>query len=124
MAHRDRGGSTPVDGRDPADTPLLAVLRGLEAEGFDQQFNSREGAQIHCYSCDRDFPAEQCAHGPIRRLEGASDPADMLAVIPVHCPNCDAKGAVVANYGPEAQVPDAEVLLALERHSTDVESGA
>ena len=123
MSSRDHQGAAPLDGRDPTDTPLIAVLNQFDADGYDQQFNSRAGGMIHCFSCDGDFPAQDCRHGAIRRLEGASDPADMLAVIPVRCPNCGAQGTVVANYGPEATVEDAEVLVMLDRHASR-ESGA
>ncbi|MGY6501532.1 MAG: hypothetical protein ACXIVQ_11670 [Acidimicrobiales bacterium] len=102
-----------------ADTPLLAVLRGFESEGYTGQFDAREGGVIHCFSCGQDFDAVRCHDGPIRRLEGASDPADMLAVIPVRCPNCSTLGTLVTNYGPEATVADAEVLVALERESRE-----
>ncbi len=108
-------GSSPGYGRDPMDTPLLAVLRRYEQDGYTGQFDAREGAIVHCFSCGSDGPATTCRHGAVRRLEGASDPADMLAVIPVRCPECDVLGVVVANYGPEATVADAEVLTALER---------
>jgi hypothetical protein len=123
MSSRDHQGATPVDGRDPTDTPLLAVLSQLEADGFDQQFNSRPNGMIHCFSCGQDTPAQDCAHGPVRRLEGASDPADMLAVIPVKCPHCGVQGTIVANYGPETTVEDAEVLVALDRHTASGEAG-
>jgi hypothetical protein len=123
MSERDPQGSTPDAGRDPMDTPLLAVLRRYEADGFTGQFGSREGARIHCFSCGGDFAAETCRHGSVRRLEGASDPADMLAVIPVRCPGCGVRGVVVANYGPEAGVADADVLVALDREPTKGEAG-
>lgn len=47
------------------------------------------------------------------RVEGASDPDDMAAVVAVTCPRCSAKGALVLKYGPEASGADADVLLAL-----------
>ena len=108
-------GAEPLPSQDPADASLLSVLRELEAEGYTAQFGPREGGTIHCFSCRQDFPAERCAHGDIRRLEGTSDPADMLAVIPVRCPNCEARGPLITNYGPEATLADADVLLELER---------
>jgi hypothetical protein len=115
---RDLQGSTPDVGRDPSDTPLLAVLRMYEAEGYTAQFDSRDGGLVHCFTCGADNPAEGCRHGELQRLEGASDPADMLAVVPVRCPDCNARGVLVANYGPEASAADAEVLRSLERDPT------
>lgn len=115
MSERHDQGSSPGIGRDPTDTPLIAVLRRYEADGYTAQFDARDGAVVHCFSCGADNPAAECRHGTVGRLEGASDPSDMLAVIPVRCAACGALGTVVANYGPEATVPDAEVLTALER---------
>jgi hypothetical protein len=50
----------------------------------------------------------------MHRLEGASDPADMLAAVAATCPTCGTRGVLVANYGPEAMIEDADVLRALE----------
>ena len=38
---------------------------------------------------------------------------DMLAVLPVHCPECATNGTLVLAYGPEAAEEDSEVLAAL-----------
>jgi hypothetical protein len=120
---RDPQGSTPEAGRDPMDTPLLTVLRQFEADGYTAQFDAREGGFLHCFSCGEDSAAAACRHGEVRRLEGASDPADMLAVVPVRCVHCGAAGVVVANYGPEASAADADVLVALDREPTKGEAG-
>ena len=42
----------------------------------------------------------------LRRLEGASDPDDMLAVVAVECANCGLRGSLVLNYGPTATEDD------------------
>lgn len=123
MPDRDQPGPTPVVGRDPMDTPLLAVLRRYEEDGYRAQFDAREGGVVHCFTCGEDVPAASCRHGSVRRLEGASDPADMLAVVPVRCPSCGALGVVVANYGPEASLADAEVLSELDRASPQTRDG-
>ena len=49
------------------------------------------------------------------RLEGASDPADQLIVVPLACPVCGARGTFVAHYGPEASLEEADVLAVLSR---------
>jgi hypothetical protein len=49
----------------------------------------------------------------LRRLEGASDPDDMLAVVAVECRNCGLRGSLVLNYGPTATEEDEAVLLGL-----------
>jgi len=102
----------------PVDTPLLVVLQALELEGFTSQFDACADGTVRCLTCGATLPAAEVAAGDIRRLEGASDPADMLAVVPMRCARCGAAGVLVANYGPEATVADAEVLRHLETSGT------
>jgi len=58
--------------------------------------------------------AEVVAVDALRRLEGASDPDDMIVVAAVSCPKCGAKGTLVLKYGPEATPEESEVLRSLE----------
>ena len=103
---------TPGD--PPAETQTLrAVIRELEHDGYTGQFAARAGGQVRCFSCDREFAPERTTVETLRRLEGASDPDDMLAVLPVTCPNCSTRGTLVLAYGPEASMEDSEVLAAL-----------
>ena len=58
-------------------------------------------------------PAAEAPVLELRRLEGASDPDDMLAIAAIECPNCAHRGSLVLNYGPTATAEDSAVLLAL-----------
>ena len=49
------------------------------------------------------------------RLEGASDPADMMMVVPTTCPECGARGSLILHYGPAASAEEADVMAALSR---------
>ena len=100
---------------DPAsDEPTLrGVLAGLEADGYTGQLGARPGGVIRCFSCRHEFPASTVETPTLRRLEGASDPDDMLAVLAVRCPSCATPGTLVLAYGPEAAIEDSEVLAAL-----------
>jgi hypothetical protein len=56
----------------------------------------------------------------LRRLEGESDPADMVAVVALTCPACGAQGTVVLGYGPMADGHEADVLRGLrDERSTE-----
>jgi hypothetical protein len=101
--------------RDPSDPSLLSVVDELAQQGDDGQFVAREGGQLLCLTCRNEFPAKGQQADRVRRLEGASDPADMVIVIPLECPVCHARGALTAHYGPEASAEEAEVLVAMER---------
>jgi hypothetical protein len=96
------------------DETILEVLGELESLGFTGQFMPREGGQVECLTCHRLSPADETVFRHLRRLEGASDPADMLAVVGLACPHCSAQGTAVLGYGPEATALDTEVLEQLE----------
>jgi hypothetical protein len=96
------------------DETILDVLADLESLGFAGQFMPRDGGQVECLTCHRLSPADDTVFRHFRRLEGASDPADMLAVVGLACPHCDALGTAVLGYGPEASAVDTEVLELLE----------
>jgi hypothetical protein len=50
----------------------------------------------------------------LERLEGASDPDEMLAVCAVECPECQAHGTLVLTYGPETTFEDGRILPRLQ----------
>ena len=57
----------------------------------------------------------------LRRLEGASDPDDMMAVVALECGVCGAAGTMVLGYGPSATAADSDVLRSLRDHRDDGE---
>ncbi len=92
---------------------LVSILDDLDEQGYCGQFGVREDATVSCLTCRRTYPAGELRVETLRRLEGASDPDDMLVVAPVVCPRCEAQGSLVLNYGPEASPEESLVLLAL-----------
>ncbi|GAC1528377.1 MAG: hypothetical protein NVS3B12_00240 [Acidimicrobiales bacterium] len=109
----------------PSDnTTLSAILADLEEKGWRGQFAARPGAMVRCFSCQADHPAAELPVEGIRRTEGASDPADMLAISTVTCPACGARGILTLNYGPDGSADDTDVLVALrdERRGGEVSS--
>jgi hypothetical protein len=96
------------------DETILDVLGELEGLGFTGQFKPCEGGRVECLTCHRQSPADDTVFRQLRRLEGASDPDDMLAVVGLACPHCSAQGTAVLGYGPEAAATDTEVLQVLE----------
>ena len=93
---------------------LSEILAMYEADGFTDQLGVRPGGRIICFSCRHEAAAEDFELVSLSRLEGASDPDDMLAVVALRCPSCGAKGTLVLNYGPEATEDDVDVLRRLE----------
>jgi hypothetical protein len=97
-------------------TTLVEVLDGLRQEGYTGTFVTGDDGDVLCRACGTRVPAEAVQLDGIRRVEGASDPGDMAAVLAIHCDSCGTKGSVVARYGPEAGPADAALLLAIDDH--------
>lgn len=93
---------------------LVEVLNRLEWRGYDGQFRALDGTRVKCLTCHHEYAASDLAIRRMTRLEGASDPADMLVVMGIVCPRCAAKGTLVLNYGPDSTVEEADVLVALD----------
>ena len=98
--------------RDPSS--MFEILRDLENDGYDADMVAREGGRVVCKACDQESAAADFEVVHLRRLEGASDPADMSAVVGVRCPSCQAGGVLVLRYGPDAGPEDTDVLAALD----------
>jgi hypothetical protein len=99
------------------DATLEEVINEFEAAGFSGQLMPDRNGHIRCLTCgNRTHADELTVHG-LRRLEGASDPADMAAVVALECPHCGTRGTVALKYGPGADIEDADVLQLLERRS-------
>lgn len=95
---------------------LTRALRDLEAGGFTGEFRILDQGRLQCLTCRDEVDGREVAMESLDRLEGASDPADMLAVAAIACPRCAARGTVVVNYGPDATLEESKLLLELQDH--------
>ena len=91
-------------------TSLTALLEGMRVGGFTGDLASGADGRILCRTCGhasdaRDYPVHE-----LRRLEGASDPDEMLAVVASTCPACGAQATLVLTFGPMATDEDMAVL--------------
>lgn len=98
----------------PDGTTLAEVIRRFDDEGYRAQMAAVEDGRIRCFSCRGDSPASAVHLEVLRRTEGASDPADLVAVAAVRCPRCGAAGTLALKYGPGATPEEAEVLARLD----------
>jgi len=105
----------PAPGAATGASTLTEVVDELEAAGFRGQFVPEAGAMLRCLACGYRANADSITPDDLRRLEGASDPADMAAVAAITCPRCHTKGTVALKYGPDTDPDSADVLAALER---------
>jgi hypothetical protein len=103
-----------VAGAPSDNTSLVVILRGLRGEGFGADFRPvGADGDVRCGACGTTSPAGSFGERSERRLEGASDPADMMLVVAGTCPACAARGVMTLSYGPEAGEADAAVVACL-----------
>ncbi len=103
-------------------TTLVEVLHGYEDAGWTTDFEVLEDGSVRCGTCQVVTPPNAVVIQALRRLEGASDPADMLAVLAVRCPSCGGRGVVVVNFGPE--MTEGQVRLLQEAEDRRFDDGA
>jgi hypothetical protein len=97
----------------PQDTGLLPVLDDFAEAGFTASLTATaDGVACgHCRSVSH--PGDLLVQR-ISRLEGASDPADMLVVVGATCRGCGLDGTLVLGFGPDADPVDSDVLADLD----------
>jgi hypothetical protein len=93
-----------------AETSLVEILSSYAAAGFTTDMFVAEDGRLECGQCGTTTAADRVEVHSIRRLEGASDPADMSAVLAVVCPSCNARATAVLRFGPEATEAEATVF--------------
>jgi hypothetical protein len=93
---------------------LLGILGTFRDEGFTHDFHSRPDGMVECGQCHMPRRADTLELHQLERLEGDSDPSEMLAVCAVVCPNCGMRGTLVLTFGPESTREDDEVLELLD----------
>lgn len=98
----------------PGNVTLVDVLRTLSEAGYDTDFFVQDDGNVCCGRCRACQPPEGLALDGVRRLEGASDPADMAAVLAVRCDACGSRGTAVVRFGPEASAGEAILLTGLD----------
>jgi hypothetical protein len=104
----------------PSDnTTLTDVLEGYSEAGFTSSFAAQEGGVVRCDTCGSELDPSRIHMHSLRRLEGASDPDDMMAVVALECGACGASGTIVLGYGPAASDSDSDVLVALQDRRED-----
>ena len=98
---------------------VTELLDAYSEGGFSGSFTVVEGAALECHACEARFPAAEAEMSSLRRMEGASDPADMVAVVALACPRCGTAGTAVLGFGPAASPEDGDVLGALRDRRDD-----
>jgi hypothetical protein len=100
-------------------TTLTEVLSAYEDSGFGSSFTVTDDAGLECHECLQVSRPEDVTMSSMRRMEGASDPDDMMAIAAITCPRCGAQGTITLGFGPAATGVDGDVLLALRDNRGD-----
>lgn len=95
---------------------IADALREFEGRGYIGQFVVRPGALVECTRCGTQHKPENVPLESMRRIEGASDPADMVFIGALSCPRCGQHGTAIVQYGPQADADHAAVLRELDDH--------
>ena len=105
-------------------TTLLSVLTAAAEAGYRDQIMVTDDGRLRCTKCDTTVSAADFHVEGFQRLEGASDPADMLIVVWGHCAGCDRGGVAIIGYGPNAGPADSDVLDALDLEVPPEDAGS
>jgi hypothetical protein len=89
---------------------LMGILDAFAEDGYRTEFRTGVDGSVECGECRRAVAPERVHLERLERLEGASDPDEMLAVCAVECPECRARGTLVLTYGPETTYEDGRIL--------------
>jgi hypothetical protein len=101
------------------DSTITDVLEGYAQGGFTSSFDVTDSSTLECHECGADSSPGEVSMSSLRRLEGASDPDDMVAVVAITCPACGARGTVVLGFGPTAAPEESDVLKDLRDERGD-----
>lgn len=93
---------------------IADALKEFERRGYVGQFAVRPGGHVECVACGCQHEPEKVPLSAMRRVEGVSDPADMVFVGALECTCCGQRGTATLKYGALAQPEEAQVLRHLD----------
>jgi hypothetical protein len=115
-ATADTNDDGPIPGAPSDYTTITEVMAGYADAGFDGSFELLDD-RLRCGQCGAEGTPSEFEMSSRRRLEGASDPDDMSAVVALACRTCGARGTMVVMFGPQASPLEGEVLAAVQAQS-------
>lgn len=122
--------TTDADVPEPSSSPpetamgaetLLGDAEAARDRGYTEQFVVRDDGDVDCGHCGQALNPAAILVDHFRRLEGASDAADLAMSAWVECPVCGARGVLTLGYGPNSSESEGRVLdnLSLRRADAD-----
>lgn len=114
----------PVPGAPSDNTTAVSELDELRRQGYAADFVVRDGGRVCCPACDACVEPGDLAVDVFRRLEGASEPDEMSAILALTCPRCRTRGSLLVAYGPHASADEAELLRRVPTPQDESTAGA
>lgn len=114
----------PVPGAPSDNTTAVSEIDDLRQQGYGADFGVREGGVVCCPSCGHCAQPEDLEVDVFRRLEGASDPDDMSAILALTCRECGTKGIIMVAYGPNASPDEGDLLTKVTTPEDDDTRGS
>ena len=103
----------PLSGVPSDNTTLVEVLGALRGDGYRTSMRATDDGSLVCSNCGERTDPEQFPAQQVRRLEGASDPADEMLVVAGACERCGERAVLVLGFGPTASPADSAALSRL-----------
>src|SRR5258706_2622160 len=95
---------------EPGDVTLTSVLDAYRADGYEVEYAVENDVLVD--AAGREINPAGVVVESMRRLEGASDPADNLVVAAITTRDGKERGTVILRFGPEASEAEAFLLQA------------
>lgn len=95
---------------EPSDVTLTSVLDAYRADGYEVEYAVENDVLVD--AAGREINPADVVVESMRRLEGASDPADNLVVAAITTRDGKGRGTVILRFGPEASEAEAFLLKA------------
>lgn len=110
VAFRRMVDGTSTEGATLAGPATLAdVIDVAKRSGFGADFSTTPDARVRCGECGHESEPADVERAWMHRLEGTSDPDDLMAVSALRCPSCGARGLLVMPFGPSANDVEGQV---------------
>lgn len=103
-------GGSAADGASPS---LSEILTAADHHGADTNMSPTPDGMIRCSGCGTTSRPEDVTRDWVHRLEGTSDPDELLSASAIRCPRCGRTGVLVLPFGPLADEVEARIARTL-----------
>lgn len=98
----------------PSPASLIDVIEAAKQNGFVADFTPTSDGRLTCGACEATSEPDRVPREWMHRLEGTSDPDELLTISALECPVCASKGLLVLPYGPAADAEEADISRRLQ----------